>query len=265
MWTRAELKDKAKTVLRKYYWLSFLVILAACILGGSQHAGSPSFGFNFNSNDLENLRSTHPFGVYFNWGNIDVSGSGAISWIMALILGSAAVLDGILVCLALVYAYKIFVGGVIETGMDRYFLDAREDRADFAKLFYSFGGGRYTNTVLAIAWRELFLFLWTLLLIIPGIVKSYAYSMIPYIMADNPNMDYRRAMKLSMAMTDGEKWYIFVLQLSFIGWYLLGLLACCVGVVFVIPYEYATMTELYVVLRRKAIDSGLCSTAELGL
>lgn len=264
MWTREELKDRAKAVLRKYYWLSFLVVLAALILDGSQHSGTPSFNFNFNSSDFSNFRYTPSTEAVFSWSNIDVGGSGAIRWILTSLLGPVTFFNAFLVLLAISYAYRIFIGGVIETGMDRYFLEARCDRADFVNLFYSFGSGRYLNTVMAIAWRELFLFLWTLLLIVPGIIKSYAYSMIPYIMADNPNMDYKRAMKLSIAMTDGEKWGIFVLQLSFILWYLLGLLACCVGMLFVIPYEYATMTELYAVLRRDAIESGLCTAEELG-
>jgi len=65
---------------------------------------------------------------------------------------------------------------------------------------------------------------------------------------------YKRALELSEKMTYGHKFNIFVLRLSFIGWYLLGVLACCIGVIFVPPYEHATMAELYLVLRQQAIE-----------
>jgi uncharacterized membrane protein len=102
-----------------------------------------------------------------------------------------------------------------------------------------------------------------LLLIIPGIVKSYAYSMVPYILADNPNIGYSRAVELSNQMTEGHKFDIFVLELSFIGWYLLGMLLIFVGMLFVRPYEDATKAELYIVLRQNALDNGNCTADEL--
>ena len=92
-------------------------------------------------------------------------------------------------------------------------------------------------------------FLWSLLFIIPGIIKSYEYCMIPYILAENPEIEMDRAFEISRKMTKGEKWKIFVLGLSFIGWYLLGLLCCCVGTIFVDPYSEATYAELYQVMR----------------
>ena len=119
------------------------------------------------------------------------------------------------------------------------------------------------NVVKTSFMKQLFIYLWSLLLVIPGIVKSYQYSMVDYIMCENPNMDYHRALELSKAMTDGENWHIFVTQLSFIGWYLLGVLLCCIGVYFVSPYYEATMAELYTVLRTKAFNQGLTNETEL--
>lgn len=112
-------------------------------------------------------------------------------------------------------------------------------------------------------WRAFLNFLWYLLLIIPGIVKSYAYRMVPYILADNPNIGYERAVELSMKMTDGHKFNIWVLDLSFIGWYLLGILALFIGILFVMPYVNATNAELYLVLRQNALDNRICSYEEL--
>jgi uncharacterized membrane protein len=87
--------------------------------------------------------------------------------------------------------------------------------------------------------------------------------MVPYILADNPNIGYKRAIELSNNMTAGNKFNMFVLDLSFIGWYILGMLAFFIGTLFVLPYHFATEAELYLVLRKNALDSGLCSYDEL--
>ncbi len=127
-----------------------------------------------------------------------------------------------------------------------------------------------------------FIGLWSLLLFVPGLIKAYAYSMTPYILADNPNMLPGRAITLSRQMTRGEKWNIFVLDLSFIGWYLLvGIAAgiamivdssliltnivAVVGVLIISPYPYAARAGLYLKLREKAISEGFTSAEELNI
>ncbi len=75
--------------------------------------------------------------------------------------------------------------------------------------------------------------------------------MVPYILADNPSIGAERAIQLSNRMTGGEKWDMFVLDLSFLGWYILGMLALGIGVIFVNPYVDSTKAELYLILRKK--------------
>jgi uncharacterized membrane protein len=104
----------------------------------------------------------------------------------------------------------------------------------------------------------------SLLMSLPVIIKRYSYRMTPWILADNPQIGYKRALRLSMDLTSGHKWDIFILDLSFIGWYLLGLMACGVGVIFVTPYYLAVQAELYARLRRIGCDKNLCSMEELG-
>ena len=87
--------------------------------------------------------------------------------------------------------------------------------------------------------------------------------MVPYILADNPNIGYNRAIELSNNMTKGQKFDMFILDLSFIGWYLLGSLLFFVGIFFVLPYENATKAELYLVLRQNALDNNYSSPEEL--
>lgn len=270
MWSREELKQRAKNVLRKYYWIAFLVTLVAGILGGSAGAPGLRFNYGFNRWDFNNFSNGFPGedffrnndffnGHYFNFNNPDFIGT-----LGGLLFGTMFISSIFIVGMAFAYAFRIFLGGPIETGMKKYFMEARQDKSDFVNVFYSFRRARYLNVVKAIAWRELFTFLWSLLFIVPGIIKGFSYSMIPYIMADNPMMDYKRAMKLSMAMTDGHKGDMFVLWLSFSGWYILGILACGIGVWFLKPYWYATAAELYAVLSQNAIDKGLCTADEVG-
>ena len=83
------------------------------------------------------------------------------------------------------------------------------------------------------------------------------------ILAENPTLTGMRAREISDAMTDGEKLEIFVLGLSFIGWFLLGALCCGVGTLFVTPYQQATFAELYAVQRQKVLDAGLATAEEL--
>ena len=155
-------------------------------------------------------------------------------------------------------AVNVFITAPLETGASRYFLESTQERLNFGNLFYAFTSGKYGNIVFVN-----FLFLWSLLLVIPGIVMGYAYSMVPYLLAENPALDYRRALSLSKDMTQGHKWDIFVLELSFIGWFLLGALACGLGTLFVNPYYHSTRAQLYVALRAIALDRGIVALSEL--
>ena len=121
----------------------------------------------------------------------------------------------------------------------------------------------YRNVVKVMFMKNLFIFLWSLLFVIPGIYKAYQYRMVDYLMAENPYMTYQRALELSRQMTDGEKFNIFILELSFFGWLFLGALACGIGVFFVNPYIEATFAELYAALRAKAFATGMTDASEL--
>ena len=140
---------------------------------------------------------------------------------------------------------------------------SRVGNAPFSSLFSAFGGPAYRNVVKVMFMKNLFIFLWSLLFVIPGIYKAYQYRMVDYLMAENPYMTYQRALELSRQMTDGEKFNIFILELSFFGWLFLGALACGIGVFFVNPYIEATFAELYAALRAKAFATGMTDASEL--
>lgn len=243
MRSRAELKLRAKRFLTGGYWLAFAVCLVCGLLTG-------------RLNSIFTLQ--HKFSS-LNSGNLDL-GNSAFYVILAGILTTV-----FLIALLAGLAYRFFIAYPLIVGQSKYFLESRKNHREFSDLFSTFKRGRYLNVVKGMAWRYLFNFLWYLLFIVPGIVKSYAYSMVPYILADNPNIGYKRALNLSMNMTYGHKGKIFVLQLSFIGWYLLGLLCCIVGVLFVVPYYQASFTEMYAELRKIAVKNGICTAAELNM
>ena len=108
----------------------------------------------------------------------------------------------------------------------------------------------------------------SLLAAIPMIARTLAYSMAPWILADNPTIGARRALRLSIAMTRGQKLDIFVLYLSFAGWCVLAFLPllCCIplGPMFLSPYLYATQSELYAFLKHGSVVRGDCTMEELG-
>jgi hypothetical protein len=252
MWSRRVFKTKAKAILSHTYWMSFAVCLVGGIFVGGYSVASGRVSQPSGMQDY--FRN----GMHFSGGSYDFFN---LYWGMLLGLFTAAAIA--ISCIGLIYHF--FVSGPVEVGVSRYFLDNRKGKCAFGTLFYGFSNGKYIEVVKSIAWRYLFQLLWTLLFLIPGIIKYYSYYMVPYILADNPGIGYQRALKLSMDMTRGHKFKIFVLQLSFIGWYLLGLICCFVGTLFVNPYYRATMAEMYGTLRNNAVAQGFCSAAELNL
>ena len=93
-------------------------------------------------------------------------------------------------------------------------------------------------------------FLWSLLLVVPGIIKGYAYSQAFYLLNDNKKLGYKEALEESEKMMDGHKWELFVLQLSFIGWSLLAVLTCGIGFLWLTPYMNTTLANYYEDLKK---------------
>ena len=110
---------------------------------------------------------------------------------------------------------------------------------------FRIGFGNWGHHVSGMLLVTVFTFLWTLLLIIPGIVKGLAYTLTPFILKEKPELSPNEAIELSMKMMDGHKWDFFLLCLSFIGWYLLSIFTLCIGLLWVMPYQYTTIVAFY--------------------
>jgi uncharacterized membrane protein len=141
----------------------------------------------------------------------------------------------------------------------------RGQQGDIGDMFRS-GFFNYWRKVGGMLWMYLFTWLWSLLFIIPGIVKAMAYFMTPYILVDCPNVTATDALKLSMRMTYGYKGEIFVMFLSFIGWAILtGLTFGILGILYTGPYMGTSFAGLYDELKRNALDRGVVRPEELGM
>ncbi len=104
------------------------------------------------------------------------------------------------------------------------------------------------NLVLGLL-MNIFITLWSLLLFVPGIIKAYAYRMAIYIANDHPEYTWRQCLDESIKMTNGHKMELFVLDLSFIGWYIVGSLCLGVGMLWVVPYHMTSLANYYEALK----------------
>lgn len=139
----------------------------------------------------------------------------------------------------------------------------RNQFADIGEMFTD-GFSDYWRNVGGVLWMYLFTFLWTLLFIIPGIIKALSYFMTPYILADSRNVSPTQALKLSMRMTRGYKGKIFVMFLSFIGWAILSALTFGILAIFYTgPYMYTSFAGLYDELKQNALSNGVVTEQEL--
>lgn len=224
MWSREELKSRAKGILSKNYWKCFLVSIVLVIAGGHSGGGSGG-GSNFQRTTRMSLDD---YSFY--------------------LVGVVLIIVIVFVLFAL--AFRVFVGTVLEVGVQRFFVKTSETEvADLNEVSFGFKKNRYLGIVGKMVYKDVLLFLWYLLLFIPGVIKSYAYRFVPYILAEHPELTAQEVIDKSNELTDGHKFEMFVLDLSFIGWYILGALALGVGVLFVHPYYNATYAELYITLR----------------
>ena len=135
-----------------------------------------------------------------------------------------------------------------------YLEAAKDQKPGFSMLGYGYKNC-WGNSILLNLLTLVFTFLWSLLFFIPGIIKTYSYSMSSYIMAENPNIGALEAITKSKEMMKGHKFDFFILDLSFIFWYLLILITCGFASIYVAPYVNATRTNFYLKLKEEQAKS----------
>ena len=197
----ADFRAIARDSLKGKWWLAALTGFIASLLGGVMALGN-SGGFNINIEDNQ-IEGVSP----------DIFTEEV--WLVIIV---AAVVLAVL--LSALGTAQFVVGGAVKMGYSVFNLnlvDKKEAKfTDLFSRFNRFGAAFCMNLLLGI-----FIFLWSLLFVIPGIVKNFSYAMTPYVLAENPRMRAKEAITKSRWLMDGNKWRLFCLQFSFIGWGLL--------------------------------------------
>jgi len=139
---------------------------------------------------------------------------------------------------------KVLIAGPMAVGLIRYYLTAREEVTTVKEAFSGFCE-KYWRNVGAMMLVSIKTFLYTLLLIIPGIVKALEYWIIPYLLADDPTLTAAEAFEEARELMTGEKWNLFKLGLSFWPWFILSIVTMGAAWIFIRPYYEATMVEFY--------------------
>lgn len=231
MWNRAELKMRGNMAFKKNYVSAVVVALLMGIFGtvsGESSARRVSENSDIYSGNLFN-----------------------VGMITGLLAGIATVV------ILIVLVAKVFVGNLLKMGGYRFFILNQTAQPGIGTVLDGFRSGHYVNIVLTMFLRDLFTALWSLLLVVPGIVKHYEYLMVPYIIAENPAMDYKEAFQINKQMMDGEKMEAFIMDLSFLGWYLLSAVTCgLLAIFYVNPYVQASFAEMYTFNKQKAYQEG---------
>ena len=182
------------------------------------------------------------------------------NWMLALLV---CLIEGvILTILGATGIGVIIVSGPLTYGISYCFLKQARDgeQMNLGNMFSGFTTD-FGKTFLIGLMTTIFTVLWGLLFIIPGIIAAYSYSMAFYISIDNPELGWNDCIKASKAMMKGHKMELFILDLSFIGWFIVGALVLGIGVLWVDPYLRATTAQFYkelskdYVIKKRIIDA----------
>jgi len=264
MWSRQELKSRAKEALSRNYWKAVLVSLFLLILSGGL---GNNFKFNlndsysmgrFDAGNSSEYESARGFLEANGFEGVMKKVAQEISQpdrfvVIAIVIVVVIVI--MLFVLAIALTIDAFLLNPLRVGIKRFFVQDLDNKAAIRELAYGFDN-HYMNIVVNMFFKNLFIFFWTLLFIIPGIIKAYEYRMIVYILGENPDMERHTAFALSKEMMSGQKWNAFVLDLSFIGWNILSIFTLgLLSILYVAPYQYHTNAALYDSLK-KGINNG---------
>ena len=227
----ADFRRIAREALRGRWGIAVIAGLLASLLGAIG-SGGPELNIELNDGH---------FSAGLSVAGQDIISTDGMHW------GLFAGMTVYILIFAIVTGIVLFVlGSVIEVGYSKFNLDLVDRRSE-AKIETMFGYFSFwKTTAVARLLQSVYILLWSLLFIIPGIMAAYSYSMTGYILAENPNMTADEAIARSKQMMDGNRWRLFCLQISFIGWSLLSsLLTFGIGDLWLTPYRQAASAAFY--------------------
>ena len=212
----------ARGALANRWGLSVGVGAVASILGGVSFGGDLVFSM------INSLSVQSPENLTTSLSSSDI---------IALVISIISTLFFILL--------SIFLSSVVSVGYAKFNLDLH-DWLEIPKFNTLFKYIRIWKTAVTTTLLQiLYILLWSLLFIIPGIIAAYNYAMTSYILAENPNLTASQALEMSKTIMNGNRWRLFCLTFSFIGWHLLAALTLGIGELWVVPYEQAAIAAFY--------------------
>lgn len=238
MWNIADIKTRGREAFKLNYWPCVIVSAIYMLL----------FGGN-TSRVTTSVTPDTTFNVEVNGQTITEAAQSMTTEQQAAVAGFAIV--GVLIALGIGLLVKAFIVNPVEVGALRFFNNNVDDPTTsvgvIAEGFSDFG-----RTFVTLLLRDLIIFVGCLVLIFPGFYAMYCFRMVPYIVKDNPELAPMEVLKRSNQMMAGNKWKTFVLDLSFIGWYLLGAITFGLGLIFwTNPYHMSADAALYKELRNQ--------------
>lgn len=236
MSTSKEIRQRAWNSLRDRYWNAFL---ASLLVGLLTSFSAASFG---NSGSFNIKLEGGGFSDYTI--NIDSVLAVKLLSIFAVILLLAVLVST---------AASIFFCNIILVGDKKFFIDNTVEKPNISLIFSGFKS--YKRNLKAMLLMDIKIFLWSLVFIIPGIVKAYEYALVPYLLAESQEITVREAFERSAQLMYGNKWRLFKLEFSFIGWKILAVLSFGIGAIFLAPYVSAANAEFYTEIRNSFIQS----------
>lgn len=236
----SDFRASAREALKGKWGLAVITGIVASMLGAATHGGGGvSFDFSgFNNPDYEAEPIIPPMDEIDSIEDI-FSGIDPAVW---GILGTVLAVG---ITVGLIFGIAFFVlGSITSVGYAKFNLNLIDGaNAEVTNLFAYFK--YWKTTILANLLRSLYIFLWSLLCFIPGIIASYSYAMVPYIMADEPELTAREACEKSKQMMNGNRMRLFCLTFSFIGWSFLCAITCGIGYIVLTPYIEAAVADFY--------------------
>ncbi len=217
----SDFRAHARASLANHWWLAVGISFLAGLLGAeASYSGYSPFTYRYNYDEMESFFNSETFNIMLPFF-IAIGG-------FVLVLGIG----------------QFIIGGAIQLGYNRFCLDLVDQKeSSINRLFSAF----------SILWKALglrlvigiFTFLWTMLFIIPGIIAAYRYSQATMIMAENPEIGIMEAINRSKEMMVGNKWRLFCLQISFIGWSIACIFTCGIGYLWLTPYSKVATAAFY--------------------
>ena len=230
----ADFRQISRDSLRGRWTIAVIAGLLAVLLGAISTNG-PEIKLNINDSGADVVLAVGDQTIYSVGGGINSDVAGYIVGAATYILLAAIVM-------AVVF---FLLGSIIEIGYSKFNLEL-VDRQKEPELGTMFGYFRFWKTTAAAKFLQgLYVLLWSLLFIIPGIIAGYSYAMTSYILAENPELTASEAIEQSKQMMSGNRWRLFCLQFSFIGWDLLCSLTLGIGNLWLRPYKQAATAAFY--------------------